>query len=237
MSRPGWPTNSGSGIILGGVHTGRIEWSAAHDNGWMGTGSVGIWTYDSRHIVIEHNESFNNRTAGTTDGGGFDLDGGVTESVMQYNFSHDNDGAGFGLYQYAGAAPWSGNVVRYNLSRGDGRKNGYAAVQIWNAGTGITGADVVGNVLVASHHNTGVAMSLSSPTQDIHVRNNIFITTEGKTVVSAVSGQQKVLFQDNAYWPPRSQIQWGQAIYHTLEAWQLATNQEPRGVAWRFSEH
>ena len=35
------------------------------------------------------------------DGVGFDFDGGVTNSVMQYNYSHDNDAAGFLRAQYA----------------------------------------------------------------------------------------------------------------------------------------
>src|SRR6185436_14166755 len=60
--------------------------------------------------------------------GGFDLDGGVTNSVMQYNYSHGNDGAGFLLAQFANAKPFSGNVVRYNISQADGRKNGYGGV-------------------------------------------------------------------------------------------------------------
>ena len=52
----------------------------------------------------------------------------MTNSVMQYNYSHDNDGAGYGLYQGSTSAPWSNNVVRYNISQNDGRKNGYGAI-------------------------------------------------------------------------------------------------------------
>src|SRR5207237_1575928 len=118
--------NSGSGIVVGNTARGTIENSVAHDNGWLGTGSVGIWAYESRMIIIQHNESFNNRTAGPTDGGGFDLDGGMVDSVMQDNFSHGNDGAGFGLYQYRGASSWERNTVCRNLSLDDGRQNRHA---------------------------------------------------------------------------------------------------------------
>ena len=54
-------------------------------------------------IVIQYNESYGDKTAAGADGGGFDLDGGTQEeSVMQYNYSHDNDRPGFLLCQY----PW-----------------------------------------------------------------------------------------------------------------------------------
>lgn len=43
--------------------------------------------------------------------GGFDLDRGVTNSVMQYNCSYDNDGAGYLIYQYEGARPLGNNVT------------------------------------------------------------------------------------------------------------------------------
>ena len=93
--------HSGSGIILGNVDGGTIEWSRAYDNGRLGNAGVGIWTHDSTRILIQYNESFDNHTSGDADGGGFDLDGGVTHSIMQHNYSHDNDGAGYGLFEYA----------------------------------------------------------------------------------------------------------------------------------------
>ncbi|MGC3974336.1 MAG: hypothetical protein QM771_08160 [Nitrospira sp.] len=72
--------HSGSGIILGNVDSGVIEWSKAYENGRLGNAGVGIWTYDSTKVAIQHNESFANHTSGDADGGGFDLDGGVTDS-------------------------------------------------------------------------------------------------------------------------------------------------------------
>jgi len=41
--------------------------------------------------------SFRNRTAkGAEDGGGFDLDGGVTHSEIAFCLSYENEGSGFG---------------------------------------------------------------------------------------------------------------------------------------------
>ena len=55
------------------------------------------------------------------DGDGFDLDGGVTNSVIQYCYSHDNDGPGLMLYGYtdAGVATWNNNTIRYCVSQND----------------------------------------------------------------------------------------------------------------------
>src|SRR5205823_8942559 len=56
--------NSGNGITMSGVNRGMIERSVAHDNGWLcdaGNGPIGIWTYSSNNVVIQFNESYNNR--------------------------------------------------------------------------------------------------------------------------------------------------------------------------------
>ena len=47
----------------------------------------------------------------------------MKNSVMQYNYSHDNDGAGYLLAQFTYAREFTNNIVRYNISENDGRKN------------------------------------------------------------------------------------------------------------------
>jgi len=146
---PGEKNHSGDGIVLGNVDGGRIEGSVAHNNGWLcdaSTGPVGIWTYESRRVLIQRNVSFHNRTAGRMDGGGFGLDGGVTDSVLQFNISYGNDGAGYGLFNYDGAdLPWGNNVVRYNASYSDGRKNDYGAITFYSGGPPFGLVTIFGN--------------------------------------------------------------------------------------------
>ena len=80
------------------------------------------------------------------DGGGFDLDGGVTDSTLQFNKSYGNDGAGYGLYNYDRAGlPWGNNVVRYNASYGDGRKNNYGAITFYSNGPPFGLVTIFGN--------------------------------------------------------------------------------------------
>ena len=71
---------------------------------------MGIWTYNSNDVLIQYNESYDNK-AGHIDGDGFDLDGGTTNSILQYNYSHDNDGAGILEAQFAKAQPSTGNIT------------------------------------------------------------------------------------------------------------------------------
>jgi hypothetical protein len=129
--RPELTRNSGNGIVLGSVDDGAIEDSVAHHNGGANTageGPVGIWAYDASHVVIQRNESYANRTGSSADGGGFDLDQNVTDSVVQYNWSHDNAGPGFLLahrYDTPGSAR---NVIRYNISENDARKGSGGAL-------------------------------------------------------------------------------------------------------------
>src|SRR6185436_921799 len=132
---PGIGRNSGSGIIVGDTDVATIERSVAWNNGkncnYTNGGPIGIWAWDSNAVTIQYNESYSNQTGSSSlDGGGFDLDGGVTNSIMQYNYSHDNDGAGYLLYQFNGARPFGNNTVRYNISQNDARQGHYAGIYI-----------------------------------------------------------------------------------------------------------
>ena len=153
---PGSPTNSGSGIVFGGVAGGTIERSVAHGNGALSTaaeGPVGIWAYDSTRVIIQHNESYGNRTGGPADGGGFDLDQNVSDSILQFNYSHDNDGAGYLLAHRHATDHHANNTIRFNVSHGDGRRNGYAAIEVWGRTVG-----------ARIHHNTVVMPAVSGAT-------------------------------------------------------------------------
>ncbi|MGH7230433.1 MAG: right-handed parallel beta-helix repeat-containing protein, partial [Nitrospiraceae bacterium] len=201
----GLPTatpSSGSGIVLGGVDEGIVEWSIAHDNGWLGNAGVGIWTYASTNITIQYNESFDNRTAGHADGGGFDLDGGVTHSVLQYNYSHGNDGAGYGLFQYKEASPWFGNTVRHNMSINDGRKNDFAGIQVWNGGSSLAAAEIYDNVVVMGTSEQGIpsALSFKTGSSGFFLHHNTFIATGEARLITIAPWQEQLRVADNRCW-------------------------------------
>jgi len=142
-NNPGDPTNltnhSGNGIVVGNCRKVLIDHCTATNNGWdmprIGNGPVGIWAYEADSVTIQHCLSYKNKTSkGGADGGGFDLDGGVTHSIVQYNVSYDNWGSGYCIFQYWGASPWHDNIFRYNISENDGTvSDSQAGLYVWNS--------------------------------------------------------------------------------------------------------
>ena len=227
---PNKGNNSGSGIVLGDVNGAVVERSVAHHNGELNNhrgGLVGIWAWESNNVTIQHNESYANRT-GTIDGGGFDLDGGVTNSVMQHNYSHDNAGAGYLLYQFSGARPFANNTVRYNVSENDGPTNLGGIF----AGGGVTDTDVHNNTVFTSPRPNGQTFAAKAEdTSGLRFVNNIFVTTGGVPLAEASGGQAGLLFRGNDYWGSGDAfvIRQDGATYGSLGAWRNATGQERDG--------
>ena len=224
---PGAVGNTGSGIVVGGVDGGRVEHSVAHDNGGANDspreGPVGIWTYDSHAVVIERNVSYGNRTGGLKDGGGFDLDDRVSGSTVQYNYSYDNDGPGFLLANPSGEGSHRDNVVRFNLSHGDGRRNGAAAVTTWQR---VTRLLLMHNTVVAPASGTAVAVGKGAV---VAFHNNVL----SSAVSVEADATDTTRFDGNTYWPGDSgtAIEWGLRPYHDLEDWRRDTGQESQSPA------
>jgi hypothetical protein len=235
---PGRTRHSGNGIVFSSVDGAVIERCVTYQNGALNTangGPIGIWAYDSTRITIQFNESYRNRTNSESDGGGFGLDGGITNSVMQYNYSHENDGAGYMLAQYYGASRFAGNTLRYNISQNDGRKNGYSAIDIYNGGSSIDDVEIYNNTVFVGPVESGRmprAFRMSHATTNVHVRNNIFSTTGGVPIVEIgdEADHAGLLLQGNAYWSGASPltIRWGRTTFRDLAAWREATGQEQR---------
>ena len=235
--------NSGSGIVLGGVDGGTIERSVAYGNGWRSTaseGPVGIWAYDSNRVVIQFNESYDNRTGGPADGGGFDLDSGTSNSILQYNYSHANDGAGFMLAHGRSDRLHAGNIVRYNVSQNDGRKNKYGGIHLWGR---ITGAEIHNNTIYMAAATSGSPRGIeignrsveANDPEHVHLRNNIVQTTGSVRVVSAslsaLDHSVDVRLDGNLYWPTGAsfRVLWRDLSYGSLASWRSATGQERVG--------
>jgi hypothetical protein len=232
--------NSGNGIVLGDVDNAAIEHSQAYDNGarnnFPGGGPVGIWTYDSNRVTIQHNESYANKSA-TVDGDGFDLDGGVTNSVLQYNFSHDNQGAGYLVFQYAGARPMHDNVVRYNISVNDNRVGKYGSLTIGSFGSPVRDTLLYGNTVVTGPNQAGAAAGVRvwDGTENARFLNNI-VAVSGCIPLVSVERNTSATFQGNDYWSSGGAFvalvggtnfdDSAATRYSSLAAWRAATGVE-----------
>lgn len=239
-------SHSGSGIMLGDVDGALIEYCESYNNGWLNaatsTGPNGIWAYRSNNIIFQHNESHHNKTGTSKDGGGFDFDGGTTNSIMQYNYSHDNDGAGFLLAQFYGAPVMKGLTIRYNISENDGRKNDYSGIHLWSSGSngGIQDVHIYNNTIYLTRSANGAAKGImvrSGGLKNIRIRNNIIQTTGGAEIIR-LNTTSDVYFEGNDYWSTDAtfKIVWAGQTYNSLTAWRTATGQEKtNGVAAGYS--
>ncbi len=228
--------NSGNGILVNGVTTGLVEHCRAYQNGDIGFGSVGIWTYGVDGITIQFCESYDNRASRTSDGGGFDFDGGTVNSVMQYNYSHGNDGAGYLLAQYQNAnseyGPLSENVIRYNISENDARRRSYGGIMFYGANSTdkVGTTHVYGNTVfmggTVTDGTPACVRFLGSNFTGLKLYNNIFVATSGKRVVnsdSALAISKAILLRNNYHAPdPAFQLKWGATTYDSLSAWLAA---------------
>ncbi|MEK7950638.1 right-handed parallel beta-helix repeat-containing protein [Luteolibacter soli] len=227
--------NTGSGIVLAGVTGGVVDHCVSHDNGANNTtseGPVGIWAYHSANIVFQYNEVYGTQTLGG-DGGGFDFDIGTTNSVMQYNYSHDNDGAGFLLYGVADPEASTGHVIRYNVSYNDGRDSASGSASGISLSNNVRDLSVYGNtvLLPAPSGSTSIpAIKCAATNQQpdrIVVSNNNFVTTGGSRLVSLYT-TGTVTFAGNNYWSSGSTflVQDGGTNYSSLAAWRTGKGRE-----------
>ncbi len=79
--------------------------------------SNGLWFYDSDSCIIQHNTGHHCKAAHDKDGAPFSLDNHTTNCVIQYNYSHSNEGAGYMLFGHNGTE--HGNIIRHNISYND----------------------------------------------------------------------------------------------------------------------
>jgi len=205
---PGDPSNltnhSGNGIVAGHCTGLVIDSCSATNNGWdmprIGNGPVGIWCYEADSVIIEHCVSYRNKTSpGAADGGGFDLDGGVTNSIIQYCLSYGNQGAGYCIFQYWGASPWHHNVIRYNISYDDGLvSDARGGVYVWNSSGDpkqLYDCEVSHNIIYNTKQ-AALSYSEKSAHLDLVFFDNVFVGRD-----SLIRGDRGVdVFRGNDWW-------------------------------------
>lgn len=230
----------GNGIVLSNTETGLIQNCVAYNNGANNIhcgGPGGIWVYDAKGIVIQYNESYGNKSTSTCDGLGFDLDGGSINCIMQYNYSHDNDGGGFLLGQMENGRPWKNNICRYNVSVNDGRHNAAGITLFKQGATTIMDSCFVYNNTVymtpAPNNSSEAAFKITewfTGITNVKVYNNIFVTTGGVPLVYVPTGYSGY-FAGNLYWSSGAPflIQYQGVNYSSLNTWRSATNNEKIG--------
>jgi len=222
--------HTGDGIWIRAAQNVQIDhcevYNCGRRNIYEDAGPVGVGCANSDNIVIEYNEAHHISTS-SIDGCGFDFDGGVTRAIMQYNYSHHNDGAGFLIAQFPSSPRMDSLIVRYNISQNDARQNNYGAIHLW-AHTAVTGG--INRVFI--YHNTvflnrpsngswPVALQFRTPyIYQAKVCNNIFMTDDGLTLVDNRHADVQML--GNCYWHFQKgfRVKWKGAEFRRFRDWQ-----------------
>lgn len=230
-NNPGDPSNrsnhSGNGIIVSQCTRCTIEYCTATNNGWdmprTGNGPVGIWAWDADSLTIGHCLAYRNKTSrGGGDGGGFDLDGGVTNSVIQYCLSYENEGSGIGLFEYDQAGPWYNNTVRYNISINDGNVSAAkAGIFIWNASTTQKLKDCfIYNNTIYNTQNAAISYASESANEGFVFYNNILAGNKDILSGNAITGK----YLGNCWWSKAHGFKVGAVM--DFAAWSQQQQQE-----------
>jgi hypothetical protein len=218
----------GSGCYFGNVSVGLCQNVVASGNGAASTsGPVGLWTYESNSVVIRFCESYGTLSANTTDGDGFDIDGGCTNCVIEYCYSHGNVGAGFACFNY-GALTWNNNTTRYCISENNGRAGTfYGELTIEHRDTvPCTNALIYNNT---SYNSLNISAVVCVPTtgQTGRMANNILYSAANTELIAAATDSSGLLFTGNNYFASGTfAISWNGTSYSSFASWQTATGQE-----------
>jgi hypothetical protein len=237
--------NGWDGIRMGPVDHGLIDGNECSYNGQTENARLGCWGWDSHDLVIQFNVSHHNMTplsdSHARDGGGFDCDLGSEDCLIQYNWSHDNEGEGFLLLTWPIGFGYQRGVshniqMRYNVGERDGKKLG-GGITIFG---GVDPAVVYNNTIYYEPNRpagtdmfggTGGALTSDSwgrsGQPNLKVYNNIFITN-GTVTPSAVSnnawsnGAGRFVFDNNLWWRVEGGVrfEWGSKVVTTWAGWQ-----------------
>jgi len=173
-----------------------------------------------------------------TDGGGFDFDGGVTNSIMEYCLSFENDGPGFGIYQFAyNLLPTSNITVKNSVSFSDNMNTANrGTVSFFSPDKTLSDVHFESNTFVMFPTDPVAAIAstvdYTFPVANATFMNNVFLTSGSAPFVIWAGPYAGLNFSGNAYWSltnepsyqwcPNEQCQ----TLHTLSDFRTASGQE-----------
>lgn len=236
----GYPGGTGNGIFINGSSNHITDQYNIVRNGGSNIdtcgGAYANWVYNASYIQVLHNESSGQKRVSGCDGGGFDFDGSVQFSVMQYNYSHDNVGPGYALYMgNQGGPSWNDNEVSYNASVNDNTGDdddtqGSAFLTNWG-GPVVFKQNVIWNTVPGpgkNNRNAAISFQQGCPSAG-EISGNLFIASPdlfGRSVLVTMDGQicPSVIWKNNGYLALGGTPMWyqanGGANLTSLTAWQ-----------------
>jgi hypothetical protein len=231
-------TYSGNGIFISHTDSALIERNTVYSCGGsgfdtiIGSGPSGIEAAASRRITCQYNEVYDIKASTGSDGHGMHFGDGVQNSIMQYNYSHNNDGPGFSFHCYGNSYPLanSNNVLRYSISARNGRESVYNACEILVSSFNPKTTDNISvyNNTIYSVRQNSIEMSVievERSATNISFRNNIIISDDPDVLIINVHPLQNptsVVLQGNLYWSKNGSYKFreGNDTFYTYQSWQ-----------------
>jgi hypothetical protein len=179
----------GDGIMIVATDGALIEHNVvAHANQRSEGYNIAIWSWSTDNTTIQFNEAYGTRSE--RDGEGFDSDWNSRNTLIQYNYSHHNEGGFLLICDSGEAGPESigniGTIVRYNISQNDRNRGINLAGPIQNT-------QIYNNTIyVGKSQNADILLysDWDGWPQDTYVFNNIFYV-EGAGQISYGTSRDK----------------------------------------------
>lgn len=240
---------TGVGILLIDVDTALVERNTVFSCGGVGCtekeefgGADGIELSQCQRVIFQYNEVYDQGTAVTSDGSGMHFGDGVQNSIMQYNYTHDNEGPGLNLVCGGTGYPLENrdNTIRYNICAKNGKAGGHTAgeIQVGGHDPKITQNIKIYNNTLYSVKYDGYSESvlmLFRRLDSIFFHNNILICAD--TTVALIShhpvggNYTNIFIQGNVYWSTSQRFKFrdDHSYYYTYTDWQTAFGHEKIG--------
>lgn len=169
--------------------------SSRHDKGHS------FFNFRTLGLTFQYNEAYGNKGTGEADRGGFDADYNSKDTVIQYNYSHDND-----WFAAVMKRPNTNVTIRYNLSVND-KKGAY--FYGFESETDVTNVDVYNNTHYFDSSISPNMIVLDRTPHETTFKNNIlFAEGSGTAGIDADNGTN-VVYDTNVYYnftPPISEV-------------------------------
>lgn len=152
--------------------------------------NAGIWAFNTQDVTMQYNDVSGG--GNSHDGMSFDADGAAMNTLIQYNYSHNNGGGLLLLCPYSGAVT-NNTVVRYNVSYND-------KTRLFQVCPGSSKGNKIYNNTIYHDGQDAVRFFQNdkSPLVEIEWSNNI-VVNKGPRMELLPSSSQKFTFSNNNF--------------------------------------
>ncbi len=195
----------GDGIVLIGTVDALIEWNTVYNvmtRPVPHCANAGIWPQSSNNCLIQYNEvAYCHKPENCDDAQGIDVDLSCRNTLIQYNYTHDNEGGALLLCELSETDDkdnFTGTVYRNNLSINDGNVKGELIAMVGP----VRGVKIINNTFCSSGNVSRIVEVFhpnSKAAKDVEISRNIFVSN-GNDNQFHLDDAKDFVFKDNLYW-------------------------------------